>query len=240
MPGYLTPDTIPAQFFCHRVLIPDSLMWIANVSGALYELASPEAWQEFGAVTPEQAAEAALDILLRYYESDCLIGSVFPYVTLTPPQGCLECDGAVYDRVDYPELYARLDTALIIDADTFSTPDLRDKFILAGGGAITIFTSAGESEVTLIDTQLPAHTHTTQAHSHTNTPHAHTEISSIPTIINGGLEAPAAASTPSPTSTGLSGVTIDPEIVIVDSFGSDEPHNNMPPYYCLKYCLVAR
>src|SRR5574340_253471 len=37
-----------------------------------------------------------------------MIGAIIPYATATIPANCLACDGALYNRVDYPLLYAAL------------------------------------------------------------------------------------------------------------------------------------
>lgn len=55
--GYLTPETIPGTTQCRILLLPDSVEWIAIITGALEALADPESWQKYGALTPEQCAE---------------------------------------------------------------------------------------------------------------------------------------------------------------------------------------
>ena len=42
-----------------------------------------------------------------------MLGQVVAYITASPPSNVLPCDGTVYNRVDYPELYAVLDLSLI-------------------------------------------------------------------------------------------------------------------------------
>lgn len=222
---FLTPDTTPAATVCRRLFIPDSPEWLALVNGALGELIKLQNWEAFGAVTPLEAAARAQQMVLEYLESGCMIGTIHPYVTSSPPPGCLPCDGSLHARADYPRLYAALPPALIVDADTFRTPDLRDRFIY-GAGALAPLTAGGAAEITLTVDQLPSHSHTTQ-------PHSHSEIVATATLINGGLEAPASAAVPAPGTTG-------PATVVVNDAGGNQPHDNMPPYVALAYCIVAR
>jgi len=154
-----------------------------------------------------------------------VIGTVFPYLTVDPPLYCLPCDGSVYLREDYPQLYAALDDAFIIDADTFFVPDMRNLTMVGAGDIYAMGDTGGEAEITLTVDQIPAH-------SHENTPHAHSEIGAVSAIINGGLEAPASAATPFPTTTGATSIAIG-------DTGGGEAHTNLQPYIALKYCIGA-
>lgn len=68
---YLTPDSIPADDICRPLLIPNSEQWLALVSGAVSELAKDWNWEQFGSVTPEEAAERMLTMLNNYYDDSC-------------------------------------------------------------------------------------------------------------------------------------------------------------------------
>jgi len=155
-----------------------------------------------------------------------LIGVILPHVRGTISAfKMLPCDGATYLRTDYPLLYDALENTYQIDADTFFVPDLRGRFPLGQSTDYLVADMGGTSVETLTAAQMPAHTHD-------NAPHAHSEIIPVSTIINGGLEAPATASIPSPSTTGLTSISINPA-------GGDEEHNNMPPYYVVFYAIVA-
>jgi microcystin-dependent protein len=198
--------------YARRISIPDDIQFIANVSGALLELANPYNWTQFGAVSPEDAAAAAWAMIQEYWE-DTMIGQIVPYVTVDPPPGTLPCDGSLYDAADYPELWIQLDPAFYAGPDTFRTPDLRGR-VLIGAGTLdthtyTVNVVGGEAEHTLTTAEMPAHTHG--------------ESISVPTIINGGLEAPASAATPGTGTTG--------------SAGGGDAHNNLQPYLPIKYAV---
>lgn len=62
MSGYLTPDSVPSGTICRVLIIPDSEEFIANITGALQVLTFPESWQQYGLLTPEQAADALQDM----------------------------------------------------------------------------------------------------------------------------------------------------------------------------------
>jgi len=131
---YLTPDEIPDGFVCRALIIPDDPQWIEIVNGALLELTHPYRFEKFGDVTPEQTSEIFTEMVMKYIKkAACLLGSIIPYATAIVPYGTLACDGSTYNRVDYPKLYAVLDSAFIIDADTFNVPDLRGRAIIGNG-----------------------------------------------------------------------------------------------------------
>lgn len=60
---YLTPDAPPEGRFCRQLQIPDDPVWVGLVDGALSTLAEAGSWRESGALTPEETADAMLDML---------------------------------------------------------------------------------------------------------------------------------------------------------------------------------
>lgn len=147
------------------------------------------------------------DAIIALAEKEVMTGITGTFVmAIVQPTGSIICDGSVLNRADYPRLYNKwIGTDLIIDADTFRTPDMRYKFILGADETRPPLTEGGEENHTLSLAEIPSH--------------QHSEISAIATIINGGLEAPASAAVPSLASTGFA--------------GSGQSHNNMPPYVAL-------
>jgi len=225
---YLTGNTpTPNVFICRRLRIPDDQGFLLAVNGAISTLLKSYNWEQFGTLTPEDAAQLGIDLWLDYIHSEgCMIGTITAYATITPPAYCLACDGSLYDRADYPTLYDKLEAAYIVDADHFRTPDLQGQVILGASITYPFASTGGAADHTMTELELVPHIHTT-------IPHAHSEIGAVSSLINGGLEAPASAAQPFPTSTGLADVT-------VNSAGGGQPFSTLPPYTALRYCIVAK
>jgi len=125
----------------------------------------------------------------------------------------LLCDGAQYDRVDFPDLYAVLDTAYIVDADTFRVPDLAHKVMVGEGDGWDVGDTGGSETHTLSESEMPTHTH-----------------NYTPPVMNLDLEAPGA---PDIFGAGLGLATA------TSSAGSSQAHENMMPYEVLTPVIVA-
>lgn len=218
--GYLTPNSIPTARYSRRLRLPDDLQFIANVSGALLELADPENWQPYGAVTPEDAAAAAMAMVEEYWHSN-MIGQLVAYVTVDPPDGTLPCDGSVYNAVDYPLLWVLIAPVFYVGPDTFATPDLRGRVLLGTSATYAIGGTGGETEHTLTLAEIPGHTHSDSGHTHA-------DGNATPTPITIGTGVPAPSAVPS---VGVTGVGFANN----DSSGGDSPHNNLQPYLAVKY-----
>lgn len=211
---YITPQSTPTAT-CRRVFIPDDPVWLAAFNGALLELTNRENWESElpASLTPETAAEIALELYNRYFESVCpMIGAIIPFATQNPPTGSLYCDGATYDAVDYPELYDALD-ATFKTATTFTVPDLRNKFI-RGDGSASVGSGGGNDTETLSANQMPAHTHA-----------VNTAVAVFPVTIGTGVPVSVLVPPTVPTAT--------------TSVGLGLSHNNMPAYTTLKFCIMT-
>jgi len=161
---YLTPTDNLSPSAVRRVIsIPAHYSHI--VSGALFDLTFPSNFEQLGDDTPEQAAEKMFQVWWEFITNMGYIGTVVPFVTATPPAGILECDGSTYLREDYPLLYAALDAAFIIDADTFSVPDLRNRTVVGAGGLYSVADEFGAAEHTLTIAEMPEHRHPSHIHA---------------------------------------------------------------------------
>lgn len=84
-----------------------------------------------------------------------MLGEIKELAIGTIPDWLLLCDGATYNRVDYPDLYAILDSAFILDADTFRVPDRIRRF---GVGGVAMGTQEGsETHTNTIGELVPHH-----------------------------------------------------------------------------------
>jgi microcystin-dependent protein len=201
--------------------------------GALNDLVRAESWEAFGTMTPEDAAYLALTMYndFRAHRGRCMIGTIVAIATTDAPTGTLICDGATYNRVDYPDLYALLLPIYQTDADHFTTPDLRGMVVIGAPFTVDAVTfnageSLGEYNHTLTTAEMPAH-------SHTNAPHDHV----ITTYLNIPLPAGVDPATVS-SMVELAGTTA-PAVVAIDDTGDSEPHNNIQPSTALQYAIVA-
>lgn len=202
----------------------------ALIKSALFAIGYRYSWQnDNGApLTDEQfnTLDHRIGAIYDKIYGGFMIGSIIAMMTENIPENMLPCDGQSYSKADYPVLYDRIASEFIVDANNFSTPDLRSKFILGASLTYPMNDTGGSDEIALTVDNLPSHTHT-------NSPHTHTEITSVPTIINGGLEAPANSSTPSTGVTGASSI-------VIDNTGGDIPLSHLPPYLALRYAIIAR
>ena len=71
--GYPTPETLPAANLRRVLLIPNDPVFVGAFTGALLDLCEPGRWEQYGAVSPEDAAAAALAVLLAAFETDEVI-----------------------------------------------------------------------------------------------------------------------------------------------------------------------
>jgi len=244
MRGYLTPNTIPPGMTCRVLFIPDDRDWIAQVYGAIETLTFASAWTPYGAITPEETAAIYEQMFFKLLSNErgCrMVGELITWAGGSPPSdpGLLLCDGTTYDRVDYPDLYAILDSAFIVDADHFVTPDLSGRVVIGNGSGFSIGDSGGETEHTLITSEIPAHAHTTVPHSHTDVGHTHGEITAIASVAQLPV-APVPSAVPGVGLTGGGNAAISTDGVTVDDTGGDGPHNNMQPYLTLTYYIQTR
>lgn len=162
------------------------------------------------------------------------IGWLTPYITASPPGGCLPANGSSYLREDYPDLYAALDSAFITDADNFTTPDLRGRAAIGAGEGDDLTErfvgeEGGEETHQLTTSELPSHTHGVIDPGHRHT------------LIGGILRSTGSFG----NYTGGYGFTANPETenattgISITSAGSNAAHNNMMPYVAINWCVVA-
>lgn len=136
------------------------------------------------------------------------ITGMFSYF-VNVPEGALLCDGATYNRVDYPRLYEHwIGTSLIVDSDTFTVPNLEDLVMVGASATKPALSQGGEESHVLSVDEIPSH-------SHTYTPvtlNLDLESPGVPDIQGAGIGLPTQTS----------------------SVGGGLAHNNMQPYVALK------
>lgn len=156
-PGYSTPVFNASDpLICHSLQLRPSL-W-AVVFDTLQRLGEPYAWiqDDLAAATPGEVAQEIVKATDAAVFAGCSMLGDIRMIARDVAAWELVCDGATYNRVDYPDLYAVLDAAYILDADTFRVPDLMDRFPL---GALIVAQSGGASSHTLTEAEIPSHNH---------------------------------------------------------------------------------
>lgn len=228
---FLTPNVPPVnEYICRRLRIPNQVDVIALVTGALRELTLYSNYEPFGDMPPEDVVQMFTEMFLDYVESDeCMIGQISAFATVTGPDGWLECDGAIYENTDYPDLSAVLHPDLLVGLDSFRTPDLTGRFILGGSGDMGFYPAheiGGAETVTLTEAEMPVHGHVDSGHQHPT--HGHiTTLAVEPGEVT--------VSTP-----WFLGDTSGPGFAAIQPAGGGDAHNNMPPFYTLRYFIRAR
>lgn len=188
--------------------MPATLWYIAQVADALTALSIDDNWEQGGTVSVSDATEAAT---LMIEEFNPMIGWLWPIATAVVPDNMLLCDGSTYNRVDYPDLYAALDTAFIVDADTFVVPNLVDRVPVGSGNLFSVGEIGGEVDHTLTTGEIPSHQHSIDGY--------------IPGVALTPGELPVLTDVAVPSGTGFT--------------GGGSAHNNMQPFQAMKWGIVA-
>jgi microcystin-dependent protein len=160
--AYLTPD----EFGCEEAIsfsLAHNL--IPHLYGVLSELANKEAWEQFGALEPEEISQYMIALMLSISIDICEVttmpvGAISMYGGAAAPTGWLLCDGAAVSRATYAVLFAIIGTAFGVGdgSTTFNLPNFADKFS-KGKGADAVGETGGANSVTLDESQIPSHTH---------------------------------------------------------------------------------
>lgn len=159
------------------------------------------------------------------------LGEIRLYSFNFAPKGWAFCNGALLSIPQNTALFSLLGTYYGGNGiQNFALPDLRSRVPLhmgsGPGGTYTIGETAGEENVTLLLTQLPAHNHLLQA---VNGP--------------GGAKAPlnnllsqSGTTYPRYATAGSNVVTLNP--ASIQPAGGNTPHSNIQPYLSMNYCIA--
>lgn len=161
--------------------------------------------------------------------SDPFIGEIRMFAGNFAPVGWAFCDGQLQSIAENSALFALIGTIYGGDGQTtFALPDLRGRVPISQGSGPglslrTMGESVGVESVTLLQNQMPAHSHSQVA-------------STSPASLSSG---PAGA--PATPSTNLyAGGNVDAVMApaAVSSAGGSQPHSNMAPYLALNFIIA--
>lgn len=179
-------------------------------------------------VTSAKLAPAAISAIMP-------TGSVMPFAGRSAPDGFLVCDGSAISRTTYSALFAVIEEIYGSGdgSTTFNLPDLQGRVVagrdnmsgssqdrltnLSGGvDGDTLGATGGDEKHTLVDSEIPAHTHTTDFNNFAG--------------VDGTGIGNGAAYEPNRS---------DPSYPARDtgSVGGDQPHNNVQPTIILNYII---
>jgi microcystin-dependent protein len=140
------------------------------------------------------------------------IGSIVSWIGkagTTLPSGYLMCNGTEYDRADYPDLYDILDDSLIIDVDTFKTPDLSGRVVMGDSHDYALGDVGGEAEHILTIDEIPTHNHKEASGAYSG----YGDYMGRATAASGDI--------------------------YTDNTGGGLAHNNLQPYYATRWIIRA-
>lgn len=175
--------------------------------------------------------------------SDQYVGEIRLFGFPRIPTGWLACDGSLKSIAEYQTLYTLLGTVYGGDGiTTFGVPDLRGQVPLhqGNGAGLTprpIGSMGGTPEVTLLQAQLPSHTHTmraTAAAATTGTPGS--------TLMLAAIVNTAPPPTPPADQLYVHPATAAPKTMNAQSVqpqGGNQPHFNMMPTLTASFCIAA-
>jgi microcystin-dependent protein len=161
---------------------------------------------------------------------------MFGFGTRGAPNGWQACDGSMLPISEYDALFALVGTTYGGDGQTtFAVPDLRGRLPIhqgTGPGLSTYFIGqkAGSETVTVLPTQMPAHTHTLAASS-----------GAASALTPGNTLLPGAVSGETFYASNVTGATQVPMSAQSTSVaGGSQPHENRMPTLTVQYCIATQ
>lgn len=159
------------------------------------------------------------------------IGEIRMFSGTYAPQGWAFCDGSILAIANNSALFSLVGTTYGGNGQTtFALPDLRGRLPMHPGNGPglsprTLGESSGSESVTLLATQMPAHSHSVGCHSAAD---QSAPANSIPAAeATGG--APVYSSLPP------DGI-MSP--AMITAAGGSQPHDNMPPFLCVNFIIA--
>lgn len=175
------------------------------------------------------------------------IGTILMYGSSTPPSPkFLSCNGQTVSRATYPTLFDRFGTSFGTGdgtANTFSLPNLTNRFAVGQGGSYALGSTGGAVSVTMGAGNIPEHYHgvakAVEAHSANNDAVFGVRTWTKPTngttagfLIKGDGIDPA-------TSAAITDGDIATTTSIADIADTPTPFSTLPPYVAVHFIVKA-
>ncbi len=168
--------------------------------------------------------------------SEPFIATIIMFGGNFAPRGWAFCNGQILSIAQNTALFSLLGTFYGGDGkSTFALPNLQDAAALfwGQGSGLSLYDlgqTGGSQTVTLLVSELPAHTHTVMA--------GIAGGQAIPTGLVWGTSNAAKAAANFYAPAAPAPVNMNPGALTIA--GSSFPHNNMPPYLTLNYCIALQ
>jgi microcystin-dependent protein len=165
--------------------------------------------------------------------SDQFIGEIRLFAFPRVPDGWLPCNGQALPISEFQTLYTLIGTTYGGDGvQTFNAPDLRGRVPICQGQGTSrpsyqIGQIAGEDSHTLIDNEMPRHSHALMSSTSTATTATPGPTVHLATASSGYLYAPAANAAPYGTMA-----------TCVVAAGNSVSHSNIMPTIVANYCIA--
>jgi len=159
---------------------------------------------------------------------------IFPFNF--PPKGWAFCDGQILPISQNTALFSLLGTTYGGDGkSTFALPDMQGNVPMQPGqgqglSLRDLGEMSGVETVTLLQTEIPVHTHTLQDNDFTGDKTVPSPTTSLAESTGGNVYVQAS---PAPPLTQMAFQALAP-------YGSSLPHNNMQPYLVLNFCIALQ
>jgi len=213
----LRTDDVPIDGVSYKywlLRVPNVDLIRSAVLGALSRVAYWSNWVQDGNMSAEETAQEIKQMILGIKDMNFLIGLMVMSYADNPDDSLLLADGSTYAKADYPELWEYTPNSMKT-ATHFDVVDMSDRFPVGASATKPELTTAGQESVVLTVPELPSHNHVYDK------PVAGLDIEGV------GVPDPLAISNPMiPTGTTFT--------------GSNQAHDNMPPYTSLSFYVVAK
>ncbi|HEX3464449.1 MAG TPA: tail fiber protein [Candidatus Elarobacter sp.] len=147
-----------------------------------------------------------------------------------PPKGWAFCNGQTLAINQNQALFALLGTTYGGNGQTtFGLPDLRGRVAMHQGSGHTMGERGGEEFHTIIQSEMPAHTHfvpSTSTAGNQTIPTGHVPANSQPTQIYSKNQSATTAVAMSP--------------LMISSVGGSQPHENRQPFLVMNYIIALQ
>lgn len=163
---------------------------------------------------------------------DPFIGEIRVFCGNFAPHGWALCDGQILSIAQNTALFALLGTTYGGNGQTtFALPDLRGRVPLHQGFNHVMGQVDGVENVTLIASEIPAHSHQVAAST------------AVPPATGTGIDLTAApvqvpAALGKPRLYAPAGATVPMAAQAVGMAGSSQPHNNMAPFLAMNFIIA--